>query len=418
MERALTTEDMYYFQHSKDSATSYEMILLTSRFKKSEIYGAYWLLEELAMKANNNLMIDYKVFSKYLELPETDVEEMIGYMIEIGLFTVEDNFLKSVKLEAFIDDVNEKKGFTADKQSGRGGSRSNAGRKSKINQTEIKEIKQESNVNQNEIKENQNEIKEDSCNSLDNADLQENIEIKEEIKINQTEIKEIKQESNVNQNEIKENQNDFLISFENFENVFEKSSITFDYENEGGYRGENNKHNNNYNNNNNMQIETALKKIGTSDTAIRQIVDLNPDVKYVVDVIEHFSQEQKNGKIKNLPAVVIKAIRESWQLPEKKILSFQSQESNVNVRSHNKLWSDIQTRFVKIFNVPLTDRHYDKFNVGVFDYLESFCPENLNADFFAECFQKMANTGFNPETFSSDTLISQLLQNLKYEERA
>ena len=367
MERALTTEDMYYFQHSKDSATSYEMILLTSRFKKSEIYGAYWLLEELAMKANNNLMIDYKVFSKYLELPETDVEEMIGYMIEIGLFTVEDNFLKSVKLEAFIDDVNEKKGFTADKQSGRGGSRSNAGRKSKINQTEIKEIKQESNVNQNEIK---------------------------------------------------ENQNDFLISFENFENVFEKSSITFDYENEGGYRGENNKHNNNYNNNNNMQIETALKKIGTSDTAIRQIVDLNPDVKYVVDVIEHFSQEQKNGKIKNLPAVVIKAIRESWQLPEKKILSFQSQESNVNVRSHNKLWSDIQTRFVKIFNVPLTDRHYDKFNVGVFDYLESFCPENLNADFFAECFQKMANTGFNPETFSSDTLISQLLQNLKYEERA
>ena len=58
MDKLLTNEDMYYFQHSKDASTSYEMILLTSRFKKSEVYGAYWLLEELAMKANNRLTIN------------------------------------------------------------------------------------------------------------------------------------------------------------------------------------------------------------------------------------------------------------------------------------------------------------------------------------------------------------------------
>ncbi|MBO5289228.1 MAG: DUF4373 domain-containing protein, partial [Spirochaetales bacterium] len=256
MDRLLTNEDMYYFQHSKDASTSYEMILLTSRFKKSEVYGAYWLLEELAMKANNRLIIDYRVFSKYLDLSEDCIEEMIGYMIEIGLFEVENNFLKSVQLQGFIDDVNEKKGFTSNKQNGRGGSRSNAGRKSKVNQTEIKqesnvnqneikEIKQESNVNQNEIKENQTEIKDNSCNLFCNNDLKENIKIKEEIKINQTEIKseikEIKQESNVNQNEIKEikqesnvNQNEIKEIKQECLKTFENSLNSFDSENEGG----------------------------------------------------------------------------------------------------------------------------------------------------------------------------------------
>ena len=409
MDKLLTNEDMYYFQHSKDASTSYEMILLTSRFKKSEVYGAYWLLEELAMKANNRLTINYLVFAKYLELTETDAEEMINYMIEIGLFVEEDNVLKSVKLEAFIDDVNEKKGFTAEKQNGRGGSRSNAGRKSKINQTEIKEIKQESNVNQNEIKENQNEIKEDSCNSLDNADLQEDIEIKEEIKINQTEIKteikEIKQESNVNQSEIKEikseikeNQNACLKTFEN-------SLNSFDFENEGGYRGENNKHNNNYNNNNNnnsSRIKNALCKVGVSMATIERIILQNPNPQYVDDVIKHFQDLHSQGKINNLPAVVVKAIHDNWQLPAKPEIPKQEMAF---VRRNNKLWNDVQSSFVRIFKTPLHDMHYDMFSRSFFD---SCNLKNMNIDFFAGYFQKRFESGFKPQDISPPLLISEL----------
>ena len=409
MDKLLTNEDMYYFQHSKDASTSYEMILLTSRFKKSEVYGAYWLLEELAMKANNRLTINYLVFAKYLELTETDAEEMINYMIEIGLFVEEDNVLKSVKLEAFIDDVNEKKGFTAEKQNGRGGSRSNAGRKSKINQTEIKEIKQESNVNQSEIKENQNEIKEDSCNLLDNTDLQENIEIKEEIKINQTEIKteikEIKQESNVNQNEIKEikseikeNQNACLKTFEN-------SLNSFDFENEGGYRGENNKHNNNYNNNNNnnsSRIKNALCKVGVSMATIERIILQNPNPQYVDDVIKHFQDLHSQGKINNLPAVVVKAIHDNWQLPAKPEIPKQEMAF---VRRNNKLWNDVQSSFVRIFKTPLHDMHYDMFSRSFFD---SCNLKNMNIDFFAGYFQKRFESGFKPQDISPPLLISEL----------
>ena len=409
MDKLLTNEDMYYFQHSKDASTSYEMILLTSRFKKSEVYGAYWLLEELAMKANNRLTINYLVFAKYLDLTETDVEEMIGYMIEIGLFAVEDNFLKSVKLEAFIDDVNEKKGFVAEKQNGRGGSRSNAGRKSKINQTEIKEIKQESNVNQSEIKENQNEIKEDSCNSLDNSDLQENIEIKEEIKINQTEIKteikEIKQESNVNQteikeikSEIKENQNACLKTFENSLNSFES-------ENEGGYRGENNKHNNNYNNNNNnnsSRIKNALCKVGVSMATIERIILQNPNPQYVDDVIKHFQDLHSQGKINNLPAVVVKAIHDNWEVPSKPETPKQEIAS---VRRNNKLWNDIQSSFVRIFKTPLHDMHYDTFSRSFFD---SCNLKNMNIDFFTGYFQRLFDSGFKPQDIAPPLLIGEL----------
>lgn len=410
MERALTTEDLYYFQHSKDSAASYEMILLTSRFKKSEVYGAYWLLEELAMKANNRLIIDYRVFSKYLDLAENDVEEMIDYMIEIGLFTAEDDTLRSVKLQRFVNETNEKKGFISDKQSGRGGCRSNAGRKSKINQTKIK---QES----NEIKQESNEIKNNSCNSFVDYELEEINGNQRKSKINQTEIK---QESNEIKQESNENQNGSLISFENFSSGFEKALINFDCENEGGYRGENNKHNNNYNNNNNKNAEIAatLKKIGVSDSAVKLIVNLNPEVRYVVDVIEYFSQEQKQGKIKNLPAVVVKAINNNWQLPAKEIPKVHTRQSG-DVRRYNKLWSDVQAVFVRIFNVPLTDRHYEKFRVNVFDYLNSVCPENLNADFFEKCFVKMLNAGFESDKFSSDKLVSQLQRNIKgFEDRA
>ena len=402
MDKLLTNENMYYFQHSKDASTSYEMILLTSRFKKSEVYGAYWLLEELAMKANNRLTINYLVFAKYLDLTETDVEEMIGYMIEIGLFAVEDNFLKSVKLEAFIDDVNEKKGFVAEKQNGRGGSRSNAGRKSKINQTEIKEIKQESNVNQSEIKENQNEIKEDSCNSLDNSDLQENIEIKEEIKINQTEIKtEIKENQNEIKeikSEIKENQNACLKTFEN-------SLNSFDFENEGGYRGENNKHNNNYNNNNNnnsSRIKNALCKVGVSMATIERIILQNPNPQYVDDVIKHFTELHSQGKINNLPAVVVKAIHDNWQLPAKPEIPKQEMAF---VRRNNKLWNDVQSSFVRIFKTPLHDMHYDMFSRSFFD---SCNLKNMNIDFFAGYFQKRFESGFKPQDISPPLLISEL----------
>ena len=418
MDRLLTNEDMYYFQHSKDASTSYEMILLTSRFKKSEVYGAYWLLEELAMKANNRLIIDYRVFSKYLDLSEDCIEEMIGYMIEIGLFEVENNFLKSVQLQGFIDDVNEKKGFTSNK---RGGSRSNAGRKSKVNQTEIKseikEIKQESKVNQNEIKDNQTEIKDNSCNLFCNNDLQENIKIKEEIKINQTEIKseikeikqeskvnqteikEIKQESKVNQNEIKENQTECLKTFEN-------SLNSFDSENEGGYRGENNKHNNNYNNNNNnnnnSRIRNALYKIGVSIATIERINLQNPNPQYVDDVIMHFTELHKQGKINNLPAVVVKAILDNWEVPAKPEIPKQEIAS---VRRNNKLWNDIQSSFVRIFKTPLHDMHYDTFSRSFFD---SCNLKNMNIDFFTGYFQKLFDSGFKPQHISPPMLIGEL----------
>ena len=187
--------------------------------------------------------------------------------------------------------------------------------------------------------------------------------------------------------------------------TFENSLNSFDFENEGGYRGENNKHNNNYNNNNNnnsSRIKNALCKVGVSMATIERIILQNPNPQYVDDVIKHFQDLHSQGKINNLPAVVVKAIHDNWQLPAKPEIPKQEMAF---VRRNNKLWNDVQSSFVRIFKTPLHDMHYDMFSRSFFD---SCNLKNMNIDFFAGYFQKRFESGFKPQDISPPLLISEL----------
>ena len=188
--------------------------------------------------------------------------------------------------------------------------------------------------------------------------------------------------------------------------TFENSLNSFDSENEGGYRGENNKHNNNYNNNNNnnnnSRIRNALYKIGVSIATIERINLQNPNPQYVDDVIMHFTELHKQGKINNLPAVVVKAIHDNWEVPAKPEAPKQEIAS---VRRNNKLWNDVQSSFCRIFKTPLHDMHYDMFSKYFFD---SCNLQNMNIDFFAGYFQKLFDSGFKPQHISPPMLISEL----------